>query len=146
MFIEMGFMIFWIFIFVTTIMPLGLGFLGVAMILSHRKPTIKKEPAPKIHLKLKNPPAQVQDKIRFMDERNALNFGVEKQEVYKPNDTASSIIQQVHQIPKSFDYITIDGEEPEEPQSIFHTKKFLASGFIAAILMGVLSYFFIFSH
>ena len=43
-----------------------------------------------------------------------------------------------------YPYVTIDGEEPPIPSSFFHTKKFLALGFCAAMFMGILAYLFIY--
>jgi hypothetical protein len=43
-------------------------------------------------------------------------------------------------------YVTIDGQEPEEPASFFHTKKFYLSGAAFAIFAGLIAYAFIFSH
>jgi hypothetical protein len=42
-------------------------------------------------------------------------------------------------------YVTIDGVEPEEPTSFFHTKKFYLSGVIFAVLAGLIMYFLVFT-
>jgi len=40
-------------------------------------------------------------------------------------------------------YVTIEGEVPLEPTSFFQTRKFLAMGFLVAVVVGVFFYFFI---
>lgn len=47
---------------------------------------------------------------------------------------------------QTFPYVTIEGKEPEEPKSFFHTKKFIASTTILAIILGAISYFMFFAR
>jgi hypothetical protein len=44
------------------------------------------------------------------------------------------------------DYVTINGEEPQLPKSFLQSKAFLCTGIALAIIIGILSYLFLFHH
>jgi len=56
-----------------------------------------------------------------------------------PPDYAASKVIEKHP------YVTINGQEPEEPVSFFHTKKFYLSGAAFAVFAGLIMYFLVFT-
>lgn len=53
------------------------------------------------------------------------------------------VLEQAPVVPEIFPYVTINGEVPKEPTSIFHTKKFLVGGLMGALFIGLLYYFLV---